>query len=156
MDFTGLSLTGPICPIYAPTAPCVVGTGAGATAGATLLTAAQVVATTVVTVNPTNQALIAQQGVATTVLAATLPTEFNWGNLPFKANTRYENHLSPSYLMTETDIQPFPTPTGEVCPVLSYLDLPIGSGVTRQPNSKQIITRNGQFFSLGDQGNCGL
>ena len=62
--------------------------------------------------------------------------------------------------MTKTDMQPFPTPTptpiGGVCPVMSYLDPPMGTSVTRQPDLNQIITRNDQFFSLANQGNSDL
>ena len=58
--------------------------------------------------------------------------------------------------MSKNGMQPFPTPTGGVCPVLSYLYPPMGSGVTRQPDSNQIFTLNSQFFSLADQGNSGL
>ena len=39
---------------------------------------------------------------------------------------------------------------------MSYLDPPMGTGVTWQPDSNQIITRNSQLFSLADQGNAGL
>ena len=58
--------------------------------------------------------------------------------------------------MTESDIQPFLAPLGGVCPVLTYLDPPMGSGVTRQSDSKQLITWNGQLFSLADQRNSCL
>ena len=40
------------------------------------------------------------------------------------------------------------------CP--SYLDPPMGTGVTRQPDLNRLIARNGQFFSLADQSNIGL
>ena len=109
IDFTGLSLTGPVHHIHAPTAPApgVVGAGAGATAGATQLTAAQVVAAdAAVTANAANQALITQQAAApaAAALAATLPTKFNLNNLPPKVKAQYENHLDTSYLMTKTDM----------------------------------------------------
>ena len=58
--------------------------------------------------------------------------------------------------MTKTDMEPFPTPTGEVCPVLSYLDPPMDTGVTCQPGLNQHIAWNGQFISLADQGNSDL
>ena len=56
MDFTGLSLTGPVCHINAPTAPGIVGEdeGAGTATGATPPTAAQVVAAAAVTANDAN------------------------------------------------------------------------------------------------------
>ena len=41
-------------------------------------------------------------------------------------------------------------------PVLSYLDPPLGSGATQQPDSNRTITQNGQFFSLADQGHSSL
>ena len=153
MDFDGLS-TGPICHINAAITPGVV--GAGTATGATPPTVTQLAATAAVNANAANQALIAQQAAANVSLPTTVPTKFNSNNLAPKAKARYENHLNTSYLMTETDMQPFPTPLGEVCPVLSYLGPPMGSGVTRQPDSNRVITRNGQFFSLVDQGNSGL
>ena len=58
--------------------------------------------------------------------------------------------------MTNSDMQPFPTPLGGVCPVLSYLDPPMGTGVVRQPDFNRIIARNGQFFSLAGQDHAGL
>ena len=148
MDFAGLSL-GPICPINSPTAPGVVATGAGATAVATPSTAAQVATTAAtattatatvtvtvtVTANAANQALIAQQATTAAAIAATLPTEFNSNNLPPEAKSRYVNHLHTMYLMTESDMQPFPIPLGGVCPVFSYFNPPMGSGVTQQPDS---------------------
>ena len=82
-----------------------------------------------------NQAHVAQQAVANAVIAATLPTEFNFNNLAPKAKAWYENHLNSSYLMTKTDMQPFSTPFGGVCPVLAYLDPPMGTAFTRQPGS---------------------
>ena len=140
MNFGGLLLTGPICHINVGTGVGVV--GAATYTGATALTPFQVTttpaaaATTAVTANAANQALVAQQAVAAAAaaaaaaLAATLPTKFNSNNLPPKAKACYENHLNPSYLMTKTDMQPFPTPTGGVCPSLSYLNPPMGSFVT--------------------------
>ena len=58
--------------------------------------------------------------------------------------------------MTYNDMVPFPMPTGGVCQSFSHLDPPMGTGVTRQPDSNQVIARNGQFYSLADQGNTGL
>ena len=58
--------------------------------------------------------------------------------------------------MIKSDMQPFLTPTGGVCPTLAYLNPPMGTGVTQQPDSNQIMTRDGQFLSLVDQGNSGL
>ena len=52
---------------------------------------------------------------------------------------------------------PFVTPPSGCVPVLSYLDPPIGAGVQRLPtDANRIITRNGQFFPLADQGTDGL
>ena len=48
------------------------------------------------------------------------------------------------------------SPEGPVCPIMSYLDPTMGTGGTRQPDSNQTITRNGQFFSLTNQSNSGL
>ena len=51
----------------------------------------------------------------------------------------------------------FAIPTGGVGPTLSYLDPPLGAGA--QPtatDSNHIITRNGQYFPLSDQGTDGL
>ena len=53
-------------------------------------------------------------------------------------------------------MHPYPTPTGEVCPDLSYLDPLMGTGVTFQPDSNCLISQNVQFFSLVDQGNSSL
>ena len=143
-NFTGLSLTGLVCHINAATAPAPApapapgvvgvgvgtGTGTGTGTGATSPTAAQVVAVATVTTNAANQELMAQQTAAAAALAATLPTKFNSNNLPPKAKARYENHLATTYLMTKTDIQPFPTSFGGVYHVLSYLDSQMGIGVT--------------------------
>lgn len=51
----------------------------------------------------------------------------------------------------------FVQPTGSCGPVLSYLDPPIGAVVMpSSTDSNCIITWNGQFFPLADQGNDGL
>ena len=147
MNFNGILIHGPVF------APGVATAGATATAGFTPLNATQVFAAATVTTTAANQALIVQQAVTAAAITATLPTKFNSNNLLPKTKARYKNHLKPSYLMTETDMQPFPTPTGGVCPELSYLNPPMGSSVTLQPNSNQIITQKGQFFLLADQGN---
>ena len=155
MDFDGISLTGPVCHIRTSTAPGVV--GAGAATGAAPLTQAQVVvAATAVTANADNQVLIMQQAAATVALAATLPIVFNSNNLPAEAKARYKNHVDTTFLMTNRDMQPFSTPLGGVCPFLSYPDLLMGTGVTRQSDSNRLIPWNGQFFTLADQGNSGL
>ena len=39
---------------------------------------------------------------------------------------------------------------------MTYLDPPMGTSVTRQPDSNRLIAQNGQFFSLANQGNSGL
>ena len=125
MNFTGISLTGPIRHINIAGASTDPATYATVTA----LTPAQVAAAAV-TATAANQALVAQQQAAAAALAATLPTKFDSNNLPPEVKTRYENHLNPSHLMTKSDMQPYPTPTGGVCPVLSYLDPPMGTGVS--------------------------
>ena len=154
MNFTGILLTSPIRHIN-------VGAGAGAVGAATCtattaLTLAQITTTAAVTATAANQALVVQQTVAAAALVATLPTEFNSNTLPAEAKARYEHHLNPNYLMTKTNMQPLPIPTGGVCPVMFYLDPPMGTGVTHQPDSNRIITQNGQLFPLADQGNSGL
>ena len=119
MNFTGILLTGPICHIN------IAGVGTGpatyAAAAALTITPAEITAAARVTANAANQALIAQLAAAAAALAATLLTEFNSNNLPPGAKTWYENHLNPSHLMTKSDMHPYPTPTGGVCPVLSHL-----------------------------------
>ena len=144
MDFGGLLLSGPV----RPTAPTGVGTGGGTvtTPTATTLTTAQ--ATTAAA-----QAHLAQKAA---ILAATLPATFNINNLPTNVKTRHLHYLDPGYLLTANDLVPFPTATGGACPSLSHLDPPMGTGVTRQPDSNRVIARNGQFFPLADQGNSGL
>ena len=133
MTFTGILLTNPICHINIACA----GTGPITYATAAALTPTKIAAAAAVTANTANQALVAQLADAAAVLATTLPTEFNPNNLPTAAKTRYENHLNPSHLMTKSDMQPYPTPTGGVCPLLSYLDPPMGTGVTRQSDSNR-------------------
>ena len=49
--------------------------------------------------------------------------------------------------MNQCDMAPFPMPTGEVCASFFNLDLPMGTGVTRQHNSNRVIARNRQLFS---------
>ena len=58
--------------------------------------------------------------------------------------------------MTKTDMQPFPTPTGGVYPILTYLDPAMGTGFTCQPDLNRLIAWTSQFFSLTNQGNSGL
>ena len=54
-------------------------------------------------------------------------------------------------------MQPFTTPYGGCGPILSYLDPLIGASVQSTPtDSNWIITQNGQYFPLVDQGNEGL
>ena len=43
------------------------------------------------------------------VLAATLPSDFNVQNLPHEVKTRHKNHLDLTFLMTNNNVQPFPT-----------------------------------------------
>ena len=43
--------------------------------------------------------------------------------------TRHQNHMGPTFLMTNGDMQPFPTAIGGVYPSFSYLDPPMGTGV---------------------------
>ena len=136
MTFTGILLTGPI----RPTAPQ---TGTGADAG----TYAAAVTTT-----PAQIATAA----AAAVLVAPLPATFNLLTLPSDVKARHLHHLGPGYLLTQSDMVPFSMATGGVCPSLSHLDPPMGTGVTRQPDSNRVIARDGQFFSLVDQGNTGL
>ena len=63
----------------------------------------------------------------------------------------------PTDIVTKSDMVPFNSPTGGCGPVLSYLDLPIGTGQLTLPiDANLIITSNGQFFTLADQGNNGL
>ena len=152
VNFTCTSLAGPVCHINMAgdgTSPGVV----GATTGATPPTADQIVTTGVATTNAANQALITQQNATAAAIDATFPTKFNLNNLPPNTKAIYKNHLNPSYLMTATDMQPFQTPIWGVCPVLFYLEPSMGSSVTRQPDSNQIIIWNGQLFSLAYQGN---
>ena len=136
LDFDGLSINGPVCHINTGTASGVVGTGACAGAcaatGDISLTPAQIIATAA-------------------AAAATVPTAFNSNNLSPDIKTRHQNYLDTTYLMTNRDMQTFPTPLGKMCPILVYLDPLMGTGVVQQPDSNRIITRNGQFFALGDQ-----
>ena len=123
MLFTGNFLTNPI----RPTAP---GTDMRTSAGTYAADAAT-------TPTAEAEALVAQQTAAAAVLAATLLATFNLLNLPPDVKTRHLHHLDPSYLMTQSDMVPFLflTPTGGVCLSFSHLDPPMGTGVTRQPDS---------------------
>ena len=143
LTFDGISINGPV----APTAPTGGGTGAGA--GAATITAAQAATAAA-------QATAAQQAAQAAILAATLPANFNVNNLPPDVKARHLHYLDSGYLLTAGDLVPFPTATGGACPSFSHLDPPMGTGVTRQPDSILIIARNGQFFPLADQGNSGL
>ena len=58
--------------------------------------------------------------------------------------------------MTSDDMSPFPMPTGRVVVPFHHLDPPMGTGVTPQPDSIHVVTRDGQFFALADQGTTGL
>ena len=155
MNFTSILLTGPTCHIN------IAGASTGPTTYATVtaLMPAKISPAGAVTVNAPNQALLSQSAAtaaAAAALAVTLPMEFNWNNLPPAAKARYENHFNPSHLMTESGIHSYPTPTRRVCPVLSYLDPSMGTGVTCQLDLNQLISQNGQFFPLANQGNSGL
>ena len=77
-------------------------------------------------------------------------------NFQLEVKSRYENYLDTTYLMTNNGMQSFLTSLGEVCPVLSYLNPPMGTSVSRQPDSKRIITQNEQLFHLVHQGNSEL
>ena len=58
--------------------------------------------------------------------------------------------------MTIDNMGPFPMPTGGVVEPFHHLDPPMGTGVTRQPDLTSVVTRDGQFFALADQGTPGL
>ena len=65
--------------------------------------------------------------------------------------------MNPSTIVTQSAMVPFVQPSGGCGPVLSYLDPPLGAGVPRSPtDANRIITSNGQFFPLADQGTDGL
>ena len=122
LDFDDLSISGPVWHINTGTVPSVVvvvvvGGGGGAT-GVAPSNFAQVIAATVVATNAANQILITNQTTAALALPTTIPTNFNSNNLPAEAKARYTNYLDPTYLMTYSDMQPFSTPLGGVCPVL--------------------------------------
>ena len=70
--------------------------------------------------------------------------------------TCHLNHLDPIYLLTKDHMILFLMPTRGWCELFSHLNPPMGTGVKQQPNLNQIITHDGQFFSLADQGNTGL
>ena len=56
--------------------------------------------------------------------------------------------------MTQSDMIPFVTPAGGWGLILAYLDPPLGTGVQTTPvDLNRIITWNGQYFPLIDQGN---
>ena len=50
----------------------------------------------------------------------------------------------------------FPMPSGAVVEPFHHLDPPMGTGVTPQPDSTCVVTRDGQCFALADQGTTGL
>ena len=153
MSFDRFLLTGLICPTVPGTG---TGTGAATYAAAAATTPAQIAAAATSAVSAANQALVAQQAAATAVIAATIPATFDLRNLPPVVKTCHLNQLDPSYLMTQDNMVLFPMATGGMCKSFSHLDQLMGTGVTRQPDSNQVIARNGQFYSLADQGNTGL
>ena len=130
LTFDGISIHGPVA-------------GVGTSPAAAVTTPAQIVTAAA-------NAHAAQQTAAAAVLAATLPAVFNLLTLPTDVRTRHLHHLDPSYLLTQSDMVPFQLVTGGACPSLSHLDPPMGSGVTRQPDSNHVIARDGQFFALAD------
>ena len=110
MLFTGILLTSLIRPTTAPT-----GAGAGATAPAaagTTITPTQAATTAA-------QVHAAQQAAQAAILATTLPATFNLNTLPTDVKTRHLHYLDPSYLLTASDMVPFPTATGGACPSFS-------------------------------------
>ena len=106
--------------------------------------------------NAAAAALATNLAAAAVTLAAILLSTFNINNLPNEVKTCHQNHMVSTFLMTNNDMQPFPTPTMRVCPCLSYLGPSMGTGVVFAPDSNQVITRSRQFFSLTDQGTSGL
>ena len=138
MNFGGTTLTGPIRPTALRTG---TGTGAGTSAAAAITPTQAATAAA--------QVLVAKQTATAAVFAATLPVTFNLLLLPLDVKSCHLRHLNPSYLLTASDMVPFPTAIGGACPFLSHLDPPMGTGVTRQPDSNRVIARNGHFFLGG-------
>ena len=136
MDFTGILVS----PITSTTTP----TGAGAGANAAAAAGTTITPTQAATAAP--QAHAAQQVAQAAILAATLSATSNLLTLPPDVKVRHLHYLNPSYLLTASDMVPFPTATGSACPSFSHLDPPMGTGVTRQPDSNRVITCNSQFF----------
>ena len=65
--------------------------------------------------------------------------------------------MDQSTIMTCLSMVPFAQHSGGCGPVLAYLDPPLGAGVPRSPtDANRIITSNGQFFPLADQGVDGV
>ena len=141
MLFTSILLTGPV--------RAATGTSAGTYVATVTTTPAQIATAAA-------NAHAAQQTAAAAVLVATLPAIFNLLTLPTDVKTCHLHHLDPSYLLTQSDMVPFQVVTGGACPSPSHLDPPMGTGVTRQPDSNRVIAPDGQFLSLADQGNTGL
>ena len=99
----------------------------------------------------------AAAAVAAATIAATLPAVFDAKYLPADVRAQYDTVHHPTDIFTQTAMVPFNSPSGGCGPVLSYLDPPLGAGVMPSPiDANRIITRNGQFFPLADQGNEGL
>ena len=64
--------------------------------------------------------------------------------------------MDPVFLMISSDMQSFPTTIWGVCPSFFYLDPPISTGIVQASVYNRVIARNGQLFSLANQGNSGL
>ena len=65
--------------------------------------------------------------------------------------------MDQSTIVTRSTMVPFAQHSEGCGPVLAYLDPPLGAGVPRSPtDANQIITSNGQFVPLADQGTNGV
>ena len=90
---------------------------------------------------------------AAATIVATLPSVLDSQNLPTDVRIRFDDFMNPSTIVTQSAMIPFTMPTGGCGPVLSYLDPTLGAGVPRLPtDANQIITSNGQFASVTNQG----
>ena len=115
--------------------------------------------TTQVVPPPANAVGASQAAVVATAatIDITLHVTFDSINLPVDARARYDTFNIPIDILTQKAMVTFAQPTGVCGPVLFYLDPPLGAGVIPTPtDSNRIITQNGQFSPLVDQGNDGL
>ena len=151
LDFSGFSVS---------KSACTAVTNATAAAAASQANVTTQLTTDATLALQTTAATLASQtaaAAAAATIAATLPSVFDSRQLPADVMARYDAFMDPSTIVTKSSMIPFAMHSGSSGPVLTYLNPPRGAGVPRKPtDANRIITSNGQFFTLADQGTDGL